>query len=130
MAASTLSTSGTFADKRVVVTQARDFMGPALIEAFAAEGATVIADERDLQSAEAADALIAEAGRVDVLIANLMLRNPRTSISETTDALWSAQFDAMVHPLHRLVRAVLPQMIERTTPSKDRSTSFKCASQG
>lgn len=113
MAASTLSASGTFTDKRVVVTQARDFMGPALTEAFAAEGATVIADERDLQSAEAADALIAEAGRVDVLIANLMLRNPRTSISETTDALWSAQFDAMVHPLHRLVRAVLPQMIER-----------------
>ena len=104
---------GAFVGKRVVVTQARDFMGPAITEAFAKEGATVIADERDLRSAEAAGELVAEAGRVDVLIANLMLRNPRTSISQTTDALWSAQFDAMVHPLHRLVRAVLPQMTER-----------------
>ena len=88
-------------------------MGPAITEAFAEEGATVIADKRDLVDAEAADALVAEAGRIDVLIANLMLRNPRTSISQTTDQLWAAQFDAMVHPLHRLIRAVLPQMIER-----------------
>jgi 2-keto-3-deoxy-L-fuconate dehydrogenase len=107
------SVLGDFASKRVVVTQARDFMGPAIVEAFTRERATVIADERDLRDAKAADALVDEAGHVDVLIANLMLRNPRTSISQTDDALWAAQFDAMVHPLHRLVRAVLPQMIER-----------------
>lgn len=107
------SVPGAFANKRVVVTQVRDFMGPAMTQAFAEVGATVIADERDLRGTEAAEALVAEAGHVDVLIANLMLRNPRTSILQTTDALWAAQFDAMVHPLHRLIRAVLPQMIER-----------------
>lgn len=102
-----------FVDRRVVVTQARDFMGPAMIDAFSAEGAIVVADSRDLRMRDAADALICEAGRVDILVANLMVRNPRTTIPQTSDGLWEAQFEAMVHPLHRLVRAVLPQMIER-----------------
>lgn len=99
--------------KRVVITQARDFMGPALIERFAAHGAEIIHDTRDLKEHSAAERLITEAGQVDVLVANLMLRNPRTSVVDTTDEHWSALFAAMVDPLHRLVRAVLPQMIER-----------------
>ena len=99
--------------KRVVVTQAADFMGPALVERFTAHGAHVLGDTRDLREPKAAGALIAEAGRVDVLLVNLMLRNPRSAVTDTTDEQWAAQFDAMVHPLHRLVRAVLPQMQER-----------------
>jgi 2-keto-3-deoxy-L-fuconate dehydrogenase len=99
--------------KRIVVTQASDFMGPAVSELFAAEGADVIADTRDLRAVNAAADLIDGAGRVDVLIANLMLRNRRNTVPETSDEEWSAMFDAMVHPLHRLVRAVLPQMIAR-----------------
>ena len=57
--------------------------------------------------------LIWEAGRVDVLIANLSIPNPRALAHETTDAQWEEVFDRLVHPLHRLCRAVLPQMIER-----------------
>jgi NAD(P)-dependent dehydrogenase (short-subunit alcohol dehydrogenase family) len=30
-----------------------------------------------------------------------------------TNECWAAQFDAMVHPLHRVARVVLPQMIQR-----------------
>jgi 2-keto-3-deoxy-L-fuconate dehydrogenase len=105
--------SPSLSGKRVVITQAKDFMGPALIERFGAHGADVVHDERDLREKGEAERLIAEAGHVDVLVANLMLRNPRTSVVETTDELWSAQFAAMVDPLHRLVRAVLPQMIAR-----------------
>jgi 2-keto-3-deoxy-L-fuconate dehydrogenase len=101
------------AGRRAVVTQADEFMGPAIAETFAREGASVAADTRDLRVPEAAETLIAEAGHVDILVANLMLRNPRTTLAATTDDLWSAQFDAMVHPLHRLVRAVLPQMMAR-----------------
>lgn len=104
---------GTFEDQRVVMTQSKDFMGPAIITAFEREGAKVFADNRDLGSSKSANALIAEAGKVDILIVNLMLQNPRTSLSETSDELWAAQFDAMVHPLHRVVRAVLPQMMRR-----------------
>ncbi len=38
---------------RVLVTQSRDFMGPALCEAFAAHGAVVVADERALDAPRA-----------------------------------------------------------------------------
>lgn len=31
------------------------------------------------------------------------------------DETWHMMFDVMVHPLHRLCRAVLPQMYERRT---------------
>jgi 2-keto-3-deoxy-L-fuconate dehydrogenase len=99
--------------KRAVITQAQDFMGPALIERFGAHGAEVFHDAGDLREKGAAERLIAHAGHVDILVANLMLRNPRTSVVETSDDLWSAQFAAMVDPLHRLVRAVLPQMVAR-----------------
>ena len=99
--------------KRVVLTQASTFMGPAITEVFTEEGAVVIGDDRDLSVPEAAQQLIDEAGRVDVLVANLAATNPKTAVRDTTDSQWSEMFDIMVHPLHRLVRAVLPQMIER-----------------
>lgn len=100
--------------KRVVVTQCHDYMGPPTVELFRAEGATVIADDRDLTVGGACEALIADAGEVDVLIANLA--GPTFS-GTATSALGDAEFDAafahMVRPLHRLTRAVLPQMIAR-----------------
>lgn len=99
--------------KRVVLTQASTFMGPAITEVFTEEGAEVIGDDRDLTVPEAAQNLIDEAGHVDILVANLAAVNPKTSVIETTDQRWSEMFDVMVHPLHRLTRAVLPQMLER-----------------
>jgi 2-keto-3-deoxy-L-fuconate dehydrogenase len=98
---------------RAVVTEADDFMGPAVVDLFREEGATVLDDRRDLTALSAANALIAGAGRVDILIVNLSIPNPRALAHETTDEQWSRVFDRIVHPTHRLVRAVLPQMIER-----------------
>lgn len=99
--------------KRVVVTQTSAFMGSDLVERFSSEGAKLVADDRDLTVPGAAEALVAEAGHVDILIANLAANQPRTSVLETDDATFAAMYEAMVYPLHRLVRAVLPQMIER-----------------
>jgi len=100
--------------RRVVVTQADDYMGPATVELFRAEGAEVIEDTRDLTDPDACAALIAESGRVDVLIANLAAPNySGTPVTDIDDRIWSTVFDVMVHPLHRLTRAVLPQMIAR-----------------
>lgn len=99
--------------QRVVVTQADAFMGPAISKLFGEEGAIVLADTRDLRPPEAAAKLIDAAGTVDVLVANLMRPNPRHSAADTSDDEWEAMFEDMVHPLHRLVRAVLPQMIAR-----------------
>jgi 2-keto-3-deoxy-L-fuconate dehydrogenase len=101
------------AGKRVLITQSRDFMGPALVKRFSAHQAQVLADDGDLRDRDAPAELVRRSGRIDVLVANLMLRNPRTTIPDTGDDSWQELFDAMVHPLHRLVRAVLPQMYER-----------------
>lgn len=108
------SNPGRLAGKRVVVTQAGDYMGPATVTLFTAEGADVFADDRDLRDPGACEAIIHEAGRVDVLIANLAAPNfSGRTVTEVDDATWATAFDLMVHPLHRLTRAVLPQMRER-----------------
>ena len=99
--------------RRVVVTQADTFMGPDIEAVFSEHGAEVIADTRDLTAASAAADLIAEAGHVDVLVASLAAVNPRKAAHQTTDDEWREMFAVMVDPLHRLVGAVLPQMIER-----------------
>lgn len=105
---------GRLAGKRVVVTQADDYMGPATIELFAEEGAEVIASTRDLTVPDACEALIESAGRVDVLVANLAAPNfSGTAVTALEDDAWALSFDRMVHPLHRLTRAVLPQMQAR-----------------
>jgi len=99
--------------KRVVVTQSREFMGPALCEAFSAHGAVVIADERALAEPPIAEEMVAAAGHVDVLIANLAIPAPNTRAHEVTDDEFRTVFAHLVDPLPRLFRAVLPQMIER-----------------
>src|SRR4051794_23165781 len=105
---------GRLAGRRVLVTQAADFMGPAGAELFRSEGADVVADTRDLRPAEAAGQLVVDAGRIDVLVANLIAPDPRVIFEhETTEAQWQLMFDSMVHPLYRLVHATLPQMRER-----------------
>lgn len=99
--------------KRAVVTECHDFMGPDIVSLFREEGAEVIADDRDLTKPSAAGDLLQEAGRTDILIVNLSIPNPRALAHETTDEQWASVFDKIVHPMHRLVRAALPQMIER-----------------
>jgi 2-keto-3-deoxy-L-fuconate dehydrogenase len=105
---------GSVAGKRVLVTCANDFMGPAIKEVFEEAGASVIADTHDLRPVAAAGDAVRDAGRVDVLIANLIAPDPRIIFEpDTTEDLWQGMFDTMVHPLYRLVHAVLPQMRER-----------------
>jgi len=102
------------AGARVLITQADDYMGPATIELFEAEGAIVTANTDDLRNPGACEAAIERAGHIDVLIANLASDNfSGVSATELSDPDWHSTFDLMVHPLHRLCRAVLPQMIDR-----------------
>ena len=109
-----MSSGNRLGGKRVVITQADDYMGPATAELFAAEGAEIISDTRDLTKPGACEALIEEAGRVDVLIANLASDNySGTVVTDLSDEAWERAFACMVHPLHRLTRAVLPQMQAR-----------------
>lgn len=99
------------AGKRVLVTQCRDFMGPALVAGFEAHGATVLADARALADSGAAERVVGEAGPIDVLVANLAIAAPDTRATEVGDAEWRSVFASLVDPLPRLARAVLPAMV-------------------
>lgn len=100
-------------NKRILVTQSDTFMGPAICETLKAQGAEVIAHVGSLADPAEPARVVAEAGRVDILVANLAIGAPSTPAANVTDDEWNEVFDALVHPLPRLVRAVLPQMIER-----------------
>jgi 2-keto-3-deoxy-L-fuconate dehydrogenase len=101
------------AGKRVLITQAAEFMGPALCEVFAEQDAQVIADTSSLVESEAPAKVVAAAGSVDILIVNLAIKAPSTLVHEVRDGEWSEVFKTLVDPLPRLVRAVLPQMLAR-----------------
>ncbi len=100
-------------DKRVLITQSDDFMGPALVEAFTAHGARVTADTRTLANPENIHAMLGEAGEVDVLIANLAIKNPNNAFEDVTAEEWREVFAHLVDPLPVLFGSVLPGMIER-----------------
>jgi NAD(P)-dependent dehydrogenase (short-subunit alcohol dehydrogenase family) len=100
--------------KRVLITQARDFMGPALTRVFGALGAVVTADARPLGDDPALAArVVHEAGDLDVLVAHLALPAPSTAVAQVDDAEWRQVFAHLVDPLPRLTRAVLPQFTAR-----------------
>ena len=99
--------------KRVLVTQADKFMGPMLCEVLAEHGAEVVRSIASLGEPGAASAVVQSAGDIDVLVANLAYTAPTTLATEATDTEWAATFAALVDPLPRLFRAVLPGMIER-----------------
>ena len=100
--------------KRVLLTQSREFMGPALLETFQALGAQVIADERPLdQDPLLPQEIVQAAGQVDVLLLHLALPAPSTPAGEIDDVEWRTVFAHLVDPMPRLVAAVLPQMMAR-----------------
>ena len=99
--------------KRILVTQANAFMGPALCDVLAQHGATVIASTDSLLDVGAAEAVVKAAGLVDVLVANLAISAPSSLATEATESEWRETFAALVDPLPRLFRAVLPQMMAR-----------------
>ena len=101
------------AGKRILLTQANLFMGPALTELLTEMGASVIGDEQPLLDPALPAQLVRDAGHVDVLIAHLGVPAPNTSVLDGDEDEWRSMFAHMVDPLPRLARAVLPQMIER-----------------
>ena len=98
---------------RILVTQADVFMGSALCQALAAHGAEVLSDTRDLSAVDAPLRMVQQHGPVDVLLVNLAVPAPSTPVAEVDEEEWKHMFDTMVHPLPRLVKAVLPQMQAR-----------------
>ena len=121
---------GRLTGKRAFVTAAAQGIGRATALAFAAEGAEVVATDKDaakladlaapglttrvldMLDASAIEAAAREAGAVDILFncAGFVHQN---TILTATEAEWDFAFDLNVRSMWRLSRAVLPGMIER-----------------
>lgn len=99
--------------KRVLVTCADRYMGPANVAIFEREGAELITSTDRLLDQQAVDELLASAGEVDVVIANFAAPPKRAKVQAIADEDWQYLFDHLVMPLMRIVRGVMPQMVER-----------------
>lgn len=89
--------------KRILVTQANEFMGPAFCAVFTEQGADVVKSCEELSTAAAVEQVILNAGPIDVLVANLSILAPSTPSSEVGEEEWQSVFAALVHPLPRLI---------------------------
>ncbi len=99
--------------RRILITQATEFMGPTLCTVFAEQGADVVQSNADLSAADAVEEVLRNAGSFDVLVANLSILAPSTPASDVGEAEWKSVFAALVDPLPRLTRAVLPIFASR-----------------
>ncbi|MGC1506841.1 SDR family oxidoreductase [Ketobacter sp. MCCC 1A13808] len=100
-------------NKRILVTHADEFMGPAICNNLRQKQARVIADNHALGSEQEVQRVIQDAGKVDILIINLSITAPTSAATDVTESEWSTTFARLVDPLPRLSKAMLPQMIER-----------------
>jgi 2-keto-3-deoxy-L-fuconate dehydrogenase len=120
--------AGRLEGKRAVVTAAGQGIGRASAELFAREGAEVVATDineaalagfdgvmthrLDVTDAKAIEAFAAEVGAVDVLF-NCAGFVHHGTILECTEADWAFSMDLNLTAMYRLIRALLPGMLER-----------------
>ena len=119
--------SGRLKGKVAVLTAAAAGIGRATAEAFAEEGAHVIATDLDpaklaglkgdlkrldVRSSEAVNALAKEVGPIDVLF-NCAGYVHHGSVLECSESDWDFSFDLNVKSMHRTIRAFLPGMLEK-----------------
>ncbi len=105
--------------KTALVTAAGAGIGKAIAEAFAREGARVVATDLnpngemrklDVRSTAAVEALAAEIGAIDILV-NAAGFVHHGSILDCPEQDWDFSFDLNVKSMHRTIRAFLPRML-------------------
>ena len=99
--------------RTALVTCIDRYMGPAIKQKFEELGINVIAGTSTMSSEADVIELIAEAGEIDILVANLAEPPMTGPVQNIANDDWNRLFDSLVHPLMYLVRAVTPQMLER-----------------
>jgi 2-keto-3-deoxy-L-fuconate dehydrogenase len=128
--------AGRLQDKLALVTAAGQGIGRAIAEAFAAEGARVVATDveaskledikslerlkLDVRSTAAVEALAkeiaAEFGALDVLV-NCAGYVHHGSVLDCSESDWDFSFDLNVKSMHRTMRAFLPGMLQKKAGS-------------
>lgn len=99
--------------KTALVTCVERYMGASIKKKFESLGIRVITGDYPMQSQAECEELVASAGEIDILVANLAEPPMTGPVQNIENADWNKLFDSLVHPLMYLVRAVTPQMVER-----------------
>ena len=131
--------------KRAFLTAAGQGIGRATAEAFAREGAEVIATDVDrsklegleasaarlealnVMDTDAVNALAQSVGRIDVLF-NCAGYVHHGTVLETSEEDWDFSFNLNVTSMHRTIRAFLPGMLERAAARGKSSSIVNIAS--
>ena len=132
--------------KRAFLTAAGQGIGRATAEAFAREGAEVIATDVDISklhglekaavarlealdvlSTPAVEQLAASVGKIDVLF-NCAGFVHHGSVLDCSEREWDFSFDLNVKSMHRTIRAFLPGMLERAAERGKTSSIVNIAS--
>ncbi|MDC1308424.1 SDR family oxidoreductase, partial [Pseudomonadales bacterium] len=100
-------------NRRVLITQCGDYMGPAIAQLFAHEGALIDARPGSVPAADAFAGYVSQNADIDILVANLAHAPCNSPTADIQDVDWEGMFDTMVHPLMRLIRHFAPLMAER-----------------
>ena len=138
--------SARLAGKKALVTAAGQGIGRAVAEAFAREGATVIATDiaaealaelgrvpgvqarrLDVTDAQAITAMAAELGAVQVLFNGAGFVHAG-SVLECSEADWDFAFTLNVRSMYRLIRALLPAMLAHHEAGKGGASIINVAS--
>jgi 2-keto-3-deoxy-L-fuconate dehydrogenase len=88
--------------QRAIVTDCDEYNGNDIAALFREEGAEVLASSDDLTRLGAAEALIHDAGHVDILIANLARPFAFRPAMEQDDGEMQRLMEAIFYPLHRI----------------------------
>ncbi|MFK7864527.1 MAG: SDR family oxidoreductase [Pseudohongiellaceae bacterium] len=99
--------------RTALITCSNRYMGRAIEEKFSSMGINVIAGEYPMESQASVEELVAKAGEVDILVANLAEPPMTGPVQSIQNEEWQKLFDSLVNPLMYLVRAITPQMIAR-----------------
>ncbi|MBT4519594.1 MAG: SDR family oxidoreductase [Halieaceae bacterium] len=86
-------------------------MGPAIADLFAQEGASVTQDNGTTYYQEEVDSLLTSTP--DILILNLAEPPRSAPVDDITDHDWNTLFEALVHPMMRIIRSVVGPMKTR-----------------
>jgi len=138
--------SARLAGKKALVTAAGQGIGRAVAEAFACEGAAVVATDinadalaelgrvpgiqarrLDVTDAQAIQALAAELGAVQVLFNGAGFVHAG-SVLECSEADWDFAFTLNVRSMYRLIRALLPAMLAQHEAGKGGASIINVAS--
>jgi 2-keto-3-deoxy-L-fuconate dehydrogenase len=105
--------SNELSERKALVTQSTDYMGPSIAARFREAGAFVVEVAGRMDGNAKLEEAVRDCPEPDVVVANLAAGPSPASVADIEDADWDELFAVMVRPLMHLVRAFAPGMLDR-----------------